>query len=145
MPQIKSLKLHWVPNGAYTDGHFSSLTLNDISKSVFKLKCINIFPPECRRQSCITAHPVTNSCSVSVSECGLSAPTRRSNLSRWSCTDLTSADKVYLAESSRVFFLFFRNSPSFAAQICSLPRTRYLCCLVFSSYCSVSLPISAKN
>lgn len=69
----------------------------------FKLKCNSIFPAACRGHSCITVCPAAHSCSASASECGLSVSARRCSLSRWSRTDLTSADKLYLAESSCVF------------------------------------------
>lgn len=42
-------------------------------------------------------------CSISVSECGPSVSTCRNSLPRWSHTDLTLADKLYLAKSSTMF------------------------------------------
>lgn len=53
-------------------------------------------------RSCTIVCPFTHRCSVSVSACGLSVSTRRSNLARWSRTDPSSADKLYLAQSSCV-------------------------------------------
>lgn len=97
--------------------------LINIFQLFFSWSASTFFLQRAGGQPCISVCPVPHSCSVSVCECGPSVSTCRNNLPRWSRTDLTSADKLYLAESS---CMLCRNSPSCTAQICNLSDSTQL-------------------